>query len=172
MRADDRWSPLRCLYEDGRWRIVLRSNKANTPIVSGISFVFRAVVGASPYRMLFIPSTRRLYGETSSFSCHPERKNAKRFGVEVLRRRSKTEERSDDGVYKGSAEDVSRPQRLRRCPPMGRVRLRKTSTGYFSPLRVTQRNGRWRIALNRLSSPVRSKTNSNSNSNNTSNERT
>ena len=30
--------------------------------------------------------------------CHPERKNAKRFGVEVLRRRSKTKERSDEGV--------------------------------------------------------------------------
>ena len=34
-------------------------------------------------------------------SCHPERKNAKRFEVEVLRRRSKTEERSDDGIYEG-----------------------------------------------------------------------
>ena len=33
------------------------------------SFVhFRAVVGASPYRMFFVPSTRRLYGEMSSFS--------------------------------------------------------------------------------------------------------
>ena len=34
--------------------------------------------------------------------CHPERKNAKRFAVEVLRRRSKTEERSDEGVYEGA----------------------------------------------------------------------
>ena len=32
---------------------------------------------------------------------HPERKNAKRFEVEVLRHRSKTEERSDDGIYEG-----------------------------------------------------------------------
>ena len=32
-----------------------------------------------------------------NITCHPERKNAKRFEVEVLRRRSKTEERSDEG---------------------------------------------------------------------------
>ena len=36
--------------------------------------------------------------ENLRLSCHPERKNAERFEVEVLRRRSKTKERSDDGV--------------------------------------------------------------------------
>ena len=45
------------------------------------------------------------------------------------------------GGSKGIAQIVSRPQRLRRCPPYGRVRLRKTSPGCFSPLRVTHETG-------------------------------
>ena len=44
---------------------------------------------------------RRSLGVYKRPTCHPERKNAKRFGVEVLRRRSKTKERSDEGVHEG-----------------------------------------------------------------------